>query len=156
AAARNRHPRGRKLFPVCQGANPVEALGRHDDRASLRRVRFRPGSDRSNAARRSIRRLAQTDDRYRLQRSALLIAPPPSASERNRTNLRKASLEEWNVHPRSFEVKGGSIMSAILKWAFVFLIISVIAAVFGFGGVAEGSAEISRVLFFIFIVICVL
>ena len=44
----------------------------------------------------------------------------------------------------------------MLKWAAIFFVISIIAAIFGFGGVAEGSAEIAKVLFFIFIVLFVL
>lgn len=45
-------------------------------------------------------------------------------------------------------------MSALLKWALAFFVISLIAALFGFGGIAEGSADIARVLFFIFLVLC--
>jgi uncharacterized membrane protein YtjA (UPF0391 family) len=44
----------------------------------------------------------------------------------------------------------------MLKWAAIFFIISIIAAIFGFGGIAEGSAEIAKVLFFIFIVLFLL
>ncbi|MDC0718167.1 DUF1328 domain-containing protein [Nannocystis bainbridge] len=41
----------------------------------------------------------------------------------------------------------------MLRWAVVFFIISIIAAVFGFGGVANAASDIAQVLFFIFIVI---
>ena len=41
----------------------------------------------------------------------------------------------------------------LLRWAFIFLIISLLAAVFGFGGVSEGAADIAKVLFFIFVAI---
>ncbi|MDQ2751418.1 MAG: DUF1328 domain-containing protein [Bacteroidota bacterium] len=44
----------------------------------------------------------------------------------------------------------------MLKYAAIFLVISIIAAIFGFGGIAQGSAEIAKVLFFIFIVLFVL
>ena len=44
----------------------------------------------------------------------------------------------------------------MLRWAVIFLIISIVAAIFGFGGIAEGAADIARVLFFIFIVLFVL
>ncbi len=44
----------------------------------------------------------------------------------------------------------------MLKWAAIFFVISIIAAIFGFGGISEGSAEIAKVLFFIFIVLFVL
>jgi uncharacterized membrane protein YtjA (UPF0391 family) len=48
------------------------------------------------------------------------------------------------------------IMSGLLKWAIVFLVIALIAALFGFGGIAAGAADIARVLFFIFLAVCVL
>src|SRR5438067_5837216 len=41
----------------------------------------------------------------------------------------------------------------LLKWALIFLVISLIAALFGFGGIAAASADIARILFYIFIVI---
>jgi uncharacterized membrane protein YtjA (UPF0391 family) len=41
----------------------------------------------------------------------------------------------------------------MLRYAAIFFIIAIIAAVFGFGGIAVGAAEIAKVLFFIFIVI---
>ncbi|MBX3620649.1 MAG: DUF1328 domain-containing protein [Rhizobacter sp.] len=41
----------------------------------------------------------------------------------------------------------------MLKWAIIFFIISLIAGVFGFTGVASGARSISKVLFFIAIVI---
>ena len=44
----------------------------------------------------------------------------------------------------------------MLGWAITFLIIAVIAAVFGFGGIAAASAEIAKVLFFLFLVICII
>lgn len=44
---------------------------------------------------------------------------------------------------------------SLLKWALVFLVISLIAALFGFGGIAAGAADIARVLFYVFVAICV-
>ena len=44
----------------------------------------------------------------------------------------------------------------MLKWAVIFLIISLVAALFGFGGIAQGAADIAKILFFIFLVICVI
>ena len=43
----------------------------------------------------------------------------------------------------------------MLKLALFFLVVSIIAAVFGFGGIAAASADIARILFFIAIVIFV-
>jgi uncharacterized membrane protein YtjA (UPF0391 family) len=41
----------------------------------------------------------------------------------------------------------------MLHYAVVFFIIALIAALFGFGGIAAGAAEIAKILFFIFIII---
>ena len=43
----------------------------------------------------------------------------------------------------------------MLRWALVFFVVAIIAAVFGFGGIASGASEIARVLFFLFVVIFV-
>lgn len=43
----------------------------------------------------------------------------------------------------------------LLKWALVALVVAGIAAIFGFGNIAEGATDIARVLFFIFLAICV-
>ena len=42
---------------------------------------------------------------------------------------------------------------SLLKWALIFLILSGIAALFGFGNVAEGFGDIAKVLFVVFLVI---
>ena len=44
----------------------------------------------------------------------------------------------------------------MLSWAVVFLIIALVAAVFGFGGIAVASAGIAKLLFFIFLVLFVI
>lgn len=44
----------------------------------------------------------------------------------------------------------------LLKWGFIFLIIAGVAALFGFTDIAAGAAGIARVLFFIFLAICVI
>ena len=37
----------------------------------------------------------------------------------------------------------------MLKWALIFFVISVVAGIFGFTGVASGARGIAKVLFFI-------
>ena len=44
----------------------------------------------------------------------------------------------------------GGIM---LRWALTFFIIAIIAAVFGFGGVAAAATDIAQILFYIFLVL---
>lgn len=41
----------------------------------------------------------------------------------------------------------------MIKWAIIFFIISLVAGVFGFTGLAQGSRTIAKVLFFIAVVI---
>jgi uncharacterized membrane protein YtjA (UPF0391 family) len=38
----------------------------------------------------------------------------------------------------------------MLHYSVVFFVIALIAAVFGFGGIAAGAVEIAKILFFIF------
>ncbi len=58
----------------------------------------------------------------------------------------------------TFTVKGGR--SALinlkklnmLRWTVTFIVLAIIAAIFGFGGIAAGAASIAKVLFFIFLI----
>jgi uncharacterized membrane protein YtjA (UPF0391 family) len=43
----------------------------------------------------------------------------------------------------------------MLRYAVIFFIIAIIAALFGFGGIAVGAASIARILFFVFIALFV-
>ena len=44
----------------------------------------------------------------------------------------------------------------MLRWALVFFVVALIAALFGFGGIATAAASIAKVLFFIFLVLFVI
>lgn len=44
----------------------------------------------------------------------------------------------------------------MLHYAIVFFVIALVAAVFGFGGIAAGAVEIGKILFFVFLVIAVI
>ena len=43
----------------------------------------------------------------------------------------------------------------MLGWALTFLVVALIAALFGFGGSASASAGIAQILFFIFVALFV-
>ena len=43
----------------------------------------------------------------------------------------------------------------MLHYAVVFFVIALIAALFGFGGIAAGAVGIAKILFFVFIVLAV-
>jgi uncharacterized membrane protein YtjA (UPF0391 family) len=44
----------------------------------------------------------------------------------------------------------------MLTWAIIFFVVALLAAVFGFGGIARASAGIAQILFFVFIVLFVI
>ena len=43
----------------------------------------------------------------------------------------------------------------MLYWALVFFMVAIIAAIFGFGGIASAAAGIAQILFFVFLVVFV-
>ena len=43
----------------------------------------------------------------------------------------------------------------MLHYAVVFMVIALVAALFGFGGIAAGAVEIAKILFFVFVVMAV-
>jgi len=43
----------------------------------------------------------------------------------------------------------------MLKWALIFFVISILAGIFGFTGIAAGTAAIAKVLFFIAVLLYV-
>jgi uncharacterized membrane protein YtjA (UPF0391 family) len=44
----------------------------------------------------------------------------------------------------------------MLHYTVVFFVIAIIAAVFGFGGIAAGATEIAKILFFVFLAITII
>lgn len=44
----------------------------------------------------------------------------------------------------------------MLRWALIFFVISIVAAIFGFGGISEATSDIAQILFYIFLGIFVL
>lgn len=72
------------------------------------------------------------------------------------TKCRAAGHEAW---------RGGAVVGrtgitfrshVMLHWALTFLVIALIAAVFGFGGIAGTAAGIAKILFFVFLVLFVI
>ena len=43
----------------------------------------------------------------------------------------------------------------MLHYAVVFFVIALVAALFGFGGIAAGAVGIAKILFFVFIVLAI-
>jgi uncharacterized membrane protein YtjA (UPF0391 family) len=44
----------------------------------------------------------------------------------------------------------------MLRWALIFFVVSLVAAVFGFTGIAAAAAGVARILFFFFVVLFLL
>jgi uncharacterized membrane protein YtjA (UPF0391 family) len=44
----------------------------------------------------------------------------------------------------------------MLRWAAIFFVIAILAAIFGFTGIAAGAASIAKVIFFFFFAMLVL
>jgi uncharacterized membrane protein YtjA (UPF0391 family) len=44
----------------------------------------------------------------------------------------------------------------MLRWAVIFLVIALVAALFGFTGIATTAAGIAKFLFFLFLVMCLI
>lgn len=42
----------------------------------------------------------------------------------------------------------------MLRWALIFLVVALVAALFGFTGIAAAAAGIAKFLFFLFLVMC--
>ena len=45
--------------------------------------------------------------------------------------------------------------SIMLSWALAFFVLALIAAMFGFGGIAVGAASIAKILFYLFLALFV-
>ena len=55
------------------------------------------------------------------------------------------------VHLRPWEE-----MRVMLRWVWLFLVLAIIAAIFGFTGVVVAAAGIAKILFFVFLVVFVI
>ena len=44
----------------------------------------------------------------------------------------------------------------MLRWALIFLVVAIVAAIFGFAGIVDAAVGIARVLFFVFLVMFVI
>jgi uncharacterized membrane protein YtjA (UPF0391 family) len=60
------------------------------------------------------------------------------------------------MRPRAAQESGSNQESAMLSWALTFLVVALIAAVLGFGGIAGFSLEIAKIIFFVAIVLFVI
>ncbi len=47
-------------------------------------------------------------------------------------------------------------MNTVIRWAIIFFVLALIAALLGFGGIANVGIDIAQILFFVFLVIAVI
>lgn len=69
------------------------------------------------------------------------------------TNAESATPQNCGVHRLALPMHHQP--GDMLRLALAFFVVAIIAAVFGFGGIASGAAGIAKILFFVFIVIAV-
>jgi uncharacterized membrane protein YtjA (UPF0391 family) len=43
----------------------------------------------------------------------------------------------------------------MLNWALTFFVVAIVAAIFGFGGIAAEATGIAKILFFVFLILAV-
>lgn len=55
--------------------------------------------------------------------------------------------------PKQFNFYIQTKGASMLRWALIFLVVALIAAIFGFGGIAGAAAGIAKFIFFAFIVV---
>jgi uncharacterized membrane protein YtjA (UPF0391 family) len=61
-------------------------------------------------------------------------------------------LFDWRIATLPSDPGSKNEGTVMLHYAVVFLVIALIAAVFGFGGVAAGAAGIAKILFVVFLI----
>jgi uncharacterized membrane protein YtjA (UPF0391 family) len=64
-------------------------------------------------------------------------------------------IDFWPFYPCRL-VKAYLRRIPMLKYAIIFVLISLVAGAFGFGGVAAGSAGIAKILFGLFLILAVI
>jgi uncharacterized membrane protein YtjA (UPF0391 family) len=71
----------------------------------------------------------------------------------------KGDYFQWHVFYEKLAVTNYSKplnQKVMLRWSLIFFVVAIIAAIFGFTGIAAASAGIAKVLFFIFLVLFLL
>ena len=76
-----------------------------------------------------------------------MTAHPLLWEDETRAAAGQGLLDDWRYLQRRL---------TMLRWAWAFLIVALIAAVFGFGGIASGAAGIAKILFYLFLAVFVI
>jgi uncharacterized membrane protein YtjA (UPF0391 family) len=80
-------------------------------------------------------------------------------------DVSSAGATEWHAECDGFLRQRGPLSRSIIEflyrrsvmlyYAIVFFVIALVAALFGFGGIAAGAAGIAKILFFAFLIIAI-
>ncbi len=87
------------------------------------------------------------------QHGWLYFSAPGRFSARRMRWLSQRSVGNWVIEDRHFDREG---VKTMLSWALTFLVIALIAAALGFGGIAGTATSIAKILFFVFLVLFVI
>jgi len=68
----------------------------------------------------------------------------------------QGTRDRFVCHPgTALAIKRNIRRTAMLYYALVFFVIALVAALFGFGGIAAGAVGIAKILFYVFVVMAV-
>src|SRR5215208_3950659 len=85
-------------------------------------------------------------------RACSLVAPRRASLGTDIERLRTTKLAIRDPPSHSCSVRRNRML---LRWALIFLVVALIAAVLGFGGIAGGAADFARILFYLFLAVFV-
>ena len=69
--------------------------------------------------------------------------------------MNRATCSSFSVALRS-DPHGTHKENDMLRWAVIFFIVAIIAAIFGFGNISNAATDIARILFYVFLAIFLL
>jgi uncharacterized membrane protein YtjA (UPF0391 family) len=103
----------------------------------------------------AVRRVSTRRDAFpgSVQRLMRSVGRQINATRPPRSVLRQSGRSVFR-HRIAFAFLEGGV--SMLRWAILFLIVAIIAGVFGFGGIAAAATDIARLLFVVFLVLFVI
>src|SRR3954469_23168234 len=85
----------------------------------------------------------------------MLFAASPNALMADLSRIYRAERRQRDTWHERCSAPGYTFLTrriVMLYWAAVFFVIALLAAVFGFGGLAASAAGVAKILFFVFLV----
>jgi len=85
--------------------------------------------------------------------TSLTIADQPSEGKSSPASLRPAVSEEWQPGKDGHATLTLKEVMIMLRFSLLFLVVAIVAGVFGFAGIVEAAAGIAKVLFVLFLIL---